>query len=82
MINYSLNNTNLPETIEGRDYRIVINIQPKPGGNIILPSGLCADVGSRTPTQAHKTVQKNIYISKLGMSCQNATFCFCLDLGN
>lgn len=72
MINYFLNNTSLPGTIEGSDYRTVINIHPKPGGNVILPSGLCADIGSQTPVQTHKTVQKNIYLCKLGMSCQNA----------
>lgn len=82
MINYSLNNKSLPGTIEGSYYRIVINIQLKPGGNVILPSGLCADIGSQTPTQRHKAVQKNIYINELGMSCQSATFCFCLETGN
>ena len=48
-INYSLNNKSLPGTIEGSYYRITINIQLKPGGNVILPPGLCADIGSQTP---------------------------------
>lgn len=82
MIDYSLNNKSLPGTIEGSYRRIFINIQLKPGGHIILPSGLYADIGSQTPTQRHKTVQKNIYIRELGMSCQSATFCFCLEVGN
>ena len=67
MINHSLNNTSLPGTKEGSDYRIFINIQLKPGGNGILPTGFCADIGSQTPSQTHKTVQKNIYISKLNV---------------
>lgn len=67
MINHSLNNISLPGTIEGSDYRILINIQLKPGGNVILPIGFYADIGSQTPSQTHKTMQKNIYISKLSV---------------
>ena len=62
MINYSLNNKSLPGTIEGSYYRIFINIQLKAGGNVILPPGLCTDIGSQTPnSETLNSVEKYLH---------------------